>query len=245
MTACLLLWGTSVALAFIPAALRTAPQRAGSWLPPGLDGGCLFQPDRRGVQRLWAETPATTATAPASTPTALQPTRVQTLDYTTLLLLGRELSNVLLPSRLEHIIQSDDFTLLMQLRTLNGFQWLLISWQPESARVCLLEDAPAQPKGKAAATKSSYSLPSTLKSFIHNKMLIGVKLPLPGERILIFEFAERATDTVATVQVSAGACNHMVLVCTERTVCLPTPEPDDGALIGCSCTWRSWGVAAT
>lgn len=205
MKACLLLWGASVAMAFIPAALRTAPRRDGSWLPSGLDGGRLFQQGTRGVERLWAE-------APASTTTALQPTRVQTLDYTTLLLLGRELSNVLLPSRLEHIIQSDDFTLLMQLRTLNGFQWLLISWQPESARVCLLEDAPAQPKGKAAASKSSYSLPSTLKSFIHNKMLIGVKLPLPGERILIFEFAERATDTVATVQVSAGGCDHMVLV---------------------------------
>lgn len=130
--------------------------------------------------------------------------RVQTLDYTTLALVCRELSTVLTPARLEHIVQSDDFTLLIQLRTLEGFRWLLLSWQPESARVALIEDPPLASKGNKAASKSSfYSLPSTLKSYLQYKMLIGVTLPLPGERIAIFEFADRATDTVATYQVRA------------------------------------------
>jgi hypothetical protein len=43
-------------------------------------------------------------------PGVLEGGRMQTMDYTTLMLLGREINASTVPARLENIMQTDDFT---------------------------------------------------------------------------------------------------------------------------------------
>ena len=163
-----------------------------------------------------ATTPSTTTSSSAE-PRPLQ--RLQTLDYTTLALVAQEMKEQLIPGRVENVIQQDDFSLLLQMRCVDAFTWLLICWQPEAARVCLQKDGPSGSGGGGGSDKKKkrggrgggggggggglsgsalYSLPGQLKGFLQLKTLINVVLPLPGERILVFEFADRLTDTIPT-----------------------------------------------
>lgn len=142
--------------------------------------------------------------------------RLQTLDYTTLVLVAQEMKEQLIPGRVENVIQQDDFSLLLQMRCMDAFTWLLVCWQPEAARVCLQKDGPNGSGGGDKKKKRGgrgggggggggglsgsalYSLPGQLKGFLQLKTLINVVIPLPGERILVFEFADRLTDTTPT-----------------------------------------------
>lgn len=142
--------------------------------------------------------------------------RLQTLDYTTMVLVAQEMKEQLIPGRVENVIQQDDFSLLFQMRCVDAFTWLLVCWQPEAARVCLQKDGPngigggdkkkkrggrgggGGGGGGGISGSALYSLPGQLKGFLQLKTLINVVIPLPGERIVVFEFADRLTDTTPT-----------------------------------------------
>lgn len=157
-----------------------------------------------------------------------KPSRLQTLDYTTLALVACELRERLLPGRVENVIQQDDFSLLLQMRCVDDFTWMLICWQPEAARVCLQRNGPndsnrnsrgdGQSKrrgGGNGVSSTLYSLPGQLKGFLQLKTLINVTLPIPGERIMVFEFADRLTVSVPThklvVEVMGRRSNVMLV----------------------------------
>jgi len=124
------------------------------------------------------------------------------MDYTTMLLAAREMQQTLVPTRLENVLQTDDFTLLVQLRSLKDLHWLLLCWQPEAARVCSLSHASSSKETGGGGKKAlAYSLPGQIKGTLQLKTLIRVCLPLPGERIMAFEFADRVTDTEASYKV--------------------------------------------
>ena len=175
----------------------------------------------------------TTRLGATTTPVPPTPsTRLQTLDYTTLVLLTRELKQTLLPGRVENVMMADDFSLLIQIRSLEALTWLLVCWQPEAARVCLQKDGlgggrggggPGEKKKKRgrADTSSVYSLPGQLKGFLQLKTLINIATPLPGERILTFEFADRVTDIAPTHKLVVeimGRRSNVILVDGEEQV---------------------------
>jgi hypothetical protein len=170
----------------------------------------------------------------------------QTVDYTTLLLVTREMTPRLVPGRLEQAIQTDDSTLLLQFKSFTGLSWVLISWHPESARVALEPSGP--PGGKAqAASRAAYSLPNQLKVFLQLKTLIGVSMPVPGERIVALDFADRVTDQTPTHRVRHCAVvgvgvglpyvspAYPVIVTTCGSAQSRTESP---LCIVCSCMWR-------
>lgn len=158
---------------------------------PHHDAFLMFSSPRPPDHYHWALSSAASNTGSGSRSPSSS-TSVQTMDYTTLLLQARELQQTLVPARLENVIQTDEFTILIQLRSFKDLHWLLVCWQPEAARVSTLSAKQASGVGKKGV---AYSLPGQIKGALQLKTLIRVGLPLPGERIMVLEFADRVTDT--------------------------------------------------
>jgi hypothetical protein len=55
----------------------------------------------------------------------------QSVDFTTALLLSRELARTIVPSRVENAFQLDAFNMAIGLRMLDGSDWLTVSWHPQ------------------------------------------------------------------------------------------------------------------
>lgn len=59
---------------------------------------------------------------------------LQSVDFTTALLMSRELEQSIVPARIENAYQMDAHNVALQLRTLEGNMWLHVSWHPKGAR---------------------------------------------------------------------------------------------------------------
>lgn len=130
------------------------------------------------------------------------------LDAATLALVAGELKAQLLDARIDKIHQPTRDEVLLHLRSRTGGFRLLLSARLGSARVCL--------------TDESYENPATPPSFcmLLRKHLTGGRLmdvrPLPGDRIVFFEFqctnelGDLVTNTLA-VELMGRYCN-LVLV---------------------------------
>lgn len=59
---------------------------------------------------------------------------LQSVDFTTALLMSRELEQSIVPARVENAYQMDAHNVALQLRTLNGNMWLHVCWHPKGAR---------------------------------------------------------------------------------------------------------------
>jgi hypothetical protein len=57
--------------------------------------------------------------------------QLQSVDFTTALLLSRELGSTIVPSRVENAFQLDAFNMAIGLRMLDGSDWLTVSWHPQ------------------------------------------------------------------------------------------------------------------
>jgi hypothetical protein len=57
--------------------------------------------------------------------------QLQSVDFTTALLLSRELASTIVPSRVENAFQLDAFNMAIGLRMLDSSDWLTVSWHPQ------------------------------------------------------------------------------------------------------------------
>lgn len=97
-----------------------------------------------------------------------------------------ELRSNWVPARLEQAYQRDRFTLFLGLRTLQGRGWLLLSWHPQAARICLSSSPPRNP--------DTFTFSQQLRHQIGGLALVGIQPVAPWERALDLQFAQRPGD---------------------------------------------------
>lgn len=108
---------------------------------------------------------------------------MQPVDFTTLTSACAELQADWLPARLEQVYQRDRHTLYLALRTLKQRGWLILSWHPQAARICLSDPPPRRP--------DTFTFSQQLRHQIGNLALIGIETIVPWERVLDFQFGRR------------------------------------------------------
>lgn len=65
---------------------------------------------------------------------------LQSVDFTTALLMSRDLKQSIVPARIENVYQLDAHNVALHLRTLEGNMWLHVCWHPKGARCDVLPD---------------------------------------------------------------------------------------------------------
>lgn len=110
---------------------------------------------------------------------------LQSVDFTTTLLLARELQRTIVPARVETAYQLGPHDLAISLRTLAGNLWLRISWHPKGAR-CHVGAPPPREKEQRA-----YTFSQTLRALLRGLNIVTVRLARPFERVISLDFAPR------------------------------------------------------
>ncbi len=110
-------------------------------------------------------------------------TTLQPVDFTVLTAIGAELRAEWLPARLEQVYQRDRHTVYLGLRTFQKRAWLLLSWHPQAARLCV-GDAPPR-------TPDTFTFSQQLKHQLGNLALVSIVPIAPWERVLDLQFAQR------------------------------------------------------
>ncbi len=108
---------------------------------------------------------------------------LQPVDFTTLTAIGAELRAEWLPARLEQVYQRDRYTVYLGLRTLNQRGWLLLSWHPQAARLCVSEAPPRTP--------DTFTFSQQLKHQLGSLALDAIVPISPWERVLDLQFTQR------------------------------------------------------
>jgi predicted ribosome quality control (RQC) complex YloA/Tae2 family protein len=108
---------------------------------------------------------------------------VQPVDFTTLTAIYTDLRTNWLPARLEQVYQRDRHTLYLGLRTLERRGWLLLSWHPQAARLCISNPPPRTP--------DTFTFSQQLRHQIGNLALIAIETIAPWERVLDLQFGRR------------------------------------------------------
>jgi predicted ribosome quality control (RQC) complex YloA/Tae2 family protein len=111
---------------------------------------------------------------------------VQPVDYTTLTAICAELRTQWLPARLEQVYQRDRFTVFLALRTLDARAWLMVSWHPQAARLCVGDPPPRIP--------DTFTFSQQLRHQIGNLALVSIEAIAPWERVIDLQFARRPGD---------------------------------------------------
>lgn len=139
------------------------------------------------------------------------PSKVQSVDFTTALIISRELAQAIVPARVENAYQRDQYNVALGLRTLEGNVWLHICWHPQGAR-CHLGDAPPREREQKA-----YTFSQTLRSLIRGLAIVNVGLARPFERVVSLDLAARLGEPPSFrlhVEIMSSRSN-VVLVSTE------------------------------
>lgn len=108
---------------------------------------------------------------------------MQPVDFTTLTAISTDLRTNWLPARLEQVYQRDRHTLFLGLRTLERRGWLLISWHPQAARLCISDPPPRTP--------DTFTFSQQLRHQIGNLALSAIATIAPWERVLDLQFGRR------------------------------------------------------
>lgn len=108
---------------------------------------------------------------------------MQSVDFTTLVALCRELQAQWLPARIEQVYQRDRHTLSLALRTLERRGWLTLCWHPQAARLCL-EDAPPR-------SPDTFTFSDQLRHQLGGFALTNLVLTAPWERVVDLQIAQR------------------------------------------------------
>jgi len=111
---------------------------------------------------------------------------VQPVDFTTLTAICSELRADWIPARVEQIYQRDRHTLFLGLRTLDARRWLMVSWHPQAARLCLSDPPPRIP--------DTFTFSQQLRHQIGNLALVKIDAIAPWERAIDLQFARRPGD---------------------------------------------------
>ncbi len=113
---------------------------------------------------------------------------MQGVDFTTLVAACHELKTCWMPAKVEQIYQRDRYTLLMALRTVRSRGWLLMSWHPQAARLCMGEAPPRSP--------DTFTFSDQLRHQLNGLALVDISLKAPWERVAELKFAKRPQDPV-------------------------------------------------
>lgn len=113
---------------------------------------------------------------------------MQPVDFTTLTASCCELRTSWLPARLEQVYQRDRTKIYLGLRTLNQRGWLIISWHPQAARLCLGDPPPRTP--------DTFTFSQQLRHQVGGLALIAIAPIAPWERVLDLQFARRPGEAV-------------------------------------------------
>ncbi|CAN0141838.1 unnamed protein product [Ectocarpus sp. 6 AP-2014] len=139
---------------------------------------------------------------------------LQSVDFTTALLMSRELEQSIVPARIENAYQMDAHNVALQLRTLEGNMWLHVSWHPKGARCHVGGDVPREKEQKA------YTFSQTLRSQIRGLNIVSVGLARPMERVVRLDLAPRL-DTPSTfrlyVEIMASRSNVVLVAVDEAS----------------------------
>ena len=108
---------------------------------------------------------------------------LQPVDVTTLTAIAAELRAEWLPARLEQVYQRDRHTLYLGLRTLKQRGWLMLSWHPQAARLCMSDAPPRVP--------DTFTFSQQLKHQLGNLALVAIEPIAPWERALDLQFSQR------------------------------------------------------
>jgi len=108
---------------------------------------------------------------------------LQPVDFTALTAIAAELRTEWLPARLEQVYQRDRHTVYLGLRTFKQRAWLLLSWHPQAARLCVGEAPPRTP--------DTFTFSQQLKHQLGNLALVAIAPIAPWERVLDLQFAQR------------------------------------------------------
>lgn len=111
---------------------------------------------------------------------------MQPVDLTTLRAVCAELRSLWLPARLEQVYQRDRATIALALRTLQGRDWLTLSWHPQAARICIDDPPPRTP--------DTFTFSDQLRHQLQGLALTAMPLIDPWERVVDFQFAPRPGD---------------------------------------------------
>ena len=89
--------------------------------------------------------------------------KIQALDYTSLNVIVSELANIIIPSKVENVIQDDEHSIYLGIRTnSNKNLWLQLCWDNSYSRICL-----NQPSGNIGSGLS-YSFGTILRTLLRD-----------------------------------------------------------------------------
>ena len=108
---------------------------------------------------------------------------MQPVDFTTLMAICADLRATWLPARVEQVYQRDRHTVFLGLRTLDRRGWLLVSWHPQAARLCLSSPPPRSP--------DTFTFSQQVRHQIGNLALVDIAAIAPWERVIDLQFAQR------------------------------------------------------
>ena len=115
-------------------------------------------------------------------------TKIQALDYTSLAVVVSELYGIIVPSKVENVIQDGDDSIYISLRTsTNNNYWLQLCWDNMYSRICIGQP-PAQTD---SASLTSYSFGTILRTLLRDLYLTDVHISEPFERIIALTFADK------------------------------------------------------
>ena len=113
---------------------------------------------------------------------------MQTVDVTTLSAICAELRKEWIPARLEQVYQSDRYTIVIALRTLEQRGWLAVSWHPQAARIGITTPPPRIP--------DTFTFSQQLRHQLGGLALVAIDPFSQWERALDLQFARRPGDPV-------------------------------------------------
>ncbi|AFY71067.1 Fibronectin-binding A domain protein [Thalassoporum mexicanum PCC 7367] len=113
---------------------------------------------------------------------------MQPVDLTTLTAICDRLNHCCTPAKLEQVHQSDRHTLHLGLRTMQGKNWLTISWHPQAARLHLSDRLPNQP--------DTFTFSQQIWHQVTGLALVAITLVNPWERVVDLQFAQRPGEMV-------------------------------------------------
>ena len=153
-------------------------------------GGAVTTSQQSGETTVTTNTNTATNTATATATVAkaggaVGGNKLQSVDFTTALILSRELERTVVPARFENAYQLDAHNLAFGLRTLGGNLWLHVCWHPKGAR-CHVGATPPREKEQKA-----YTFSQTLRSLVRGLNIVGVGLARPFERVVRLDLAPR------------------------------------------------------
>ncbi len=111
---------------------------------------------------------------------------VQSVDFSTLAGICHELRQQCLPARLEQVIQTDQHTLYLVLKTWQTKIALLVSWHPQTARLHL-SPLPQH-------TSNTFVFAQQLWHQLHGLALVQIAWLTPWERVVDLGFARRPDE---------------------------------------------------